>query len=165
MSELDNQFKGGKAPTQATSSTFEADAHSSHRADKGPTADKRPIGKKRTSVSKEFTSRIEKAKQLFGYKCIDITVNSPMQATVTLVSDAGDIYSIQFDQKASWSCPYSTLQKKTEQTRNVPCKHRLYILLCLGYLETDSVVKQYSYTMEEIGTIINKLFNFSTQIL
>ena len=115
MSELDNQFKGGKAPTQATSSTFEDDAHSFHRADKGPTAVRRPIGKKRTSVSKEFTSSMEKAKQLFGYKCIDITVNSPMQATVTLVSDAGDIYSIQFDQKASCSCPYSTLQK-TERT-------------------------------------------------
>ena len=86
LHELDGQFKGGKAPQLPKNSTFMAEPSASHRADKSSDKDKRPIGKTRTNNSKEFNLRIEKARAMGDYRCIEVNIHSPMQATVSLVS-------------------------------------------------------------------------------
>ncbi|XP_076099474.1 uncharacterized protein LOC143068952 [Mytilus galloprovincialis] len=134
LHELDGQFKGGKAPQLPKNSTFMAEPSASDREDKSSDKDKRPIGKTRTNNSKEFNLRIEKARAMGDYRCIEVNIHSPMQATVSLVSPEGETYSVYFDQKATCSCPFSKLQS-TEKLRKVACKHRLFILICLDPCE------------------------------
>ncbi|CAC5415077.1 unnamed protein product [Mytilus coruscus] len=162
LHELDDQFEGRKAPQLPKNSTFMAEPSASHRADKSSDKDKRPIGKTRTNNSKEFNLRIEKARAMGDYKCIEVNIHSPMQATVSLVSPQGETYAVYFDQKSTCSCPFSKIQS-TEKLRKVACKHRMFILICLNYSQTCNIIKQYSYTLTEVGDIVNRLDAFALE--
>ncbi|CAC5366959.1 unnamed protein product [Mytilus coruscus] len=96
------------------------------------------------------------------YKYIEVNIHSPMQATVSLVSPQGETYAVYFDQKSTCSYPFSKLQS-TEKLRKVECKHRIFILICLDCSQTCNIIEQYSYTLTEVGDIVNRLDAFALQ--
>ena len=156
LSELDGQFGGGVAPGLPSTSSFEASEQATHRADRGMTKDKRPEGRQRTNQSSDFRLSLQKAKSLEGYKIIDIEQHSPSQCTVTLKKKSGTFYSIKFDKTTTCTCQFAMSQTVCKH-KKVPCKHRIFVLLSVGFSETEEILLQYSYTMQEVRKIVMTL--------
>ncbi|MEW8544914.1 MAG: hypothetical protein AB2693_15415 [Candidatus Thiodiazotropha sp.] len=160
LSELDCQFDGGAAPSLPSTSSFEASEQASHRADRGKCKDKRPEGRQRINQSSDFKLSLQKAKCLEGYKIIDTEQHSPSQCTVTLKKHTGSFYSIKFDKITTCTCQFAMSQTVSKH-KKVPCKHRLFVLLSVGFVETDEILLQYSYTMAEIRKIVMTLRTYN----
>lgn len=159
MTELDGQYHSGEqGPSRVTAASFQPNESSSHRADKGKDHDKRPEGRKRTIKSTSFNNSLEKASELGQFKIVDVEQYSPTEACVTVKTKDGDFYNVKFNQTTTCSCPYSKSQEIIKQ-KKYPCKHRLFVLLEIGFLRDDTVLLQYSYKSHEIRRIISKLRN------
>ncbi|VDI61647.1 Hypothetical predicted protein [Mytilus galloprovincialis] len=107
MKELDQQYKGGTAPCQPSTSSFKSNERDAHRADKGPEDKTRPSGRRRTYHSANYAVSLQKANEPNVFKIIDVEQHSPSQACITIKTSNCKFYSIDFDKTTNCSCPFS----------------------------------------------------------
>lgn len=79
---------------------------------------------------------LQKAKEPNRFKIIHVEQYSPSQACITIKTSDGKFYSINFDKSTTCSCPFSDIQTHIRQGE-VPCKHRLFVLVAIGFSEED----------------------------
>ena len=158
MKELDQQYEGGTAPC-LPSRSFRSNERDTHRADKGPEDNTRPCGRRRTNHSASYNVSLQKAKEPNRFKIIDVEQYSLSQACITIKTSDGKFYSIHFDKSTTCSCPFSDIQIHIRQGK-VPCKHRLFVLMAIGFSEEDEMLLQESYTALKIRNIISKVCNW-----
>jgi hypothetical protein len=163
MKELDQQYEGGTAPCLPPTSSFRSNERDTHRADKGPEDNTRPSGRRRTNHSVSYNVSLQKAKEPNRFKIIYVEQYSPSQACITIKTSDGKFYSINFDKSTTCSCPFSDIQTHIRQGK-VSCKHRLFVLMAIGFSEEDEMLLQYSYTALEIRNIISKVCNWQRNI-
>jgi hypothetical protein len=142
MKELDQQYEEGTAPCLPSTSSFRSNERDTHTAGKGPADNTRPSGRRRTNHRASYNVSLQKAKEPNRFKIIDVEQNSPSQACITIKTSDGKFYCINFDKSTTCSFPFSDIHTHIMQG-NVPCKHRLFVLMAIGFSEEDEIVLQY----------------------